>query len=101
MSKLLIDEYPLQVLPSLAVIYGLNEAIILQQVHYWIKDRKAVIGELDEQEAGLLLVLPTLLGIIAALFYPRRSTRPALTIAQCRLAIAKPNLPKQRACPER
>jgi hypothetical protein len=38
-SKLLIDEHPLQVLPSLAVKYGLNEAIILQQVHYWIRTK--------------------------------------------------------------
>lgn len=37
MSKLLIDEYPLLVLPSLAVKIGLNEAIVLQQVHYWVK----------------------------------------------------------------
>jgi len=35
MSKLLIDEPPLQVLPSLAEEIGLNEAIILQQIHYW------------------------------------------------------------------
>ena len=34
-SRLLIDEAPLQVLPSLAVLIGLNEAIFLQQVHYW------------------------------------------------------------------
>lgn len=37
MSKLLIDESPLQVLPSLACIIGLNEAIFLQQLHYWLK----------------------------------------------------------------
>ena len=36
MSKLLIDEPPLQVLPSLAVKIGLNEAIALQQLHYWL-----------------------------------------------------------------
>ncbi|MEY9435549.1 hypothetical protein [Bradyrhizobium elkanii] len=36
MSKLLINESPLQVLPSLAVAVGLNEAIVLQQVHYWL-----------------------------------------------------------------
>lgn len=36
-SQLLIHEEPLQVLPSLAVAVGLNEAIILQQVHYWLK----------------------------------------------------------------
>src|SRR5688572_12586139 len=39
-SRLLIDESPLQVLPSLAVAIGLNEAIVLQQVHYWIKTSK-------------------------------------------------------------
>lgn len=35
MSSLLIQEPPLQVLPSLANEIGLNEAIMLQQVHYW------------------------------------------------------------------
>lgn len=35
-NSLLIDEPPLQVLPSLAKIIGLNEAIVLQQIHYWI-----------------------------------------------------------------
>src|SRR3990167_8329788 len=46
-SPLLISEHPLQVLPSLAAAIGLNEAIVLQQIHYWIqsstkihKDRK-------------------------------------------------------------
>jgi hypothetical protein len=36
-SKLLIDEPPLQVLPSLAAAegVGLNGALVLQQVHYW------------------------------------------------------------------
>lgn len=36
MSRLLIDEPPLQVLPSLAREIGLNEAIMLQQMHYWL-----------------------------------------------------------------
>jgi hypothetical protein len=36
MSKLLINEAPLQVLPTLAVAIGLNEAIFLQQLHYWL-----------------------------------------------------------------
>ncbi|MGI4851429.1 MAG: DnaA N-terminal domain-containing protein [Janthinobacterium lividum] len=36
MSRLLIHESPLQLLPSLAVKIGLNEAIILQQLHYWL-----------------------------------------------------------------
>ena len=35
MSKLLIDEPPLQVLPSLAVRIGLCEAMLIQQIHYW------------------------------------------------------------------
>ncbi len=37
MSRLLIDEPPLQVLPSLAVAIGLNEALVLQQFHYWLQ----------------------------------------------------------------
>ncbi len=41
--RLLIDEPPLMVLPSLAAAIGLNEAIVLQQLHYWLgrsgKDR--------------------------------------------------------------
>ena len=35
-SKLLIDDYPIQVLPKLAIEIGLNEAIVLQQIHYWL-----------------------------------------------------------------
>ena len=36
-TQLLIDEYPLIVLPSLVKAVGLEKAIILQQVHYWMK----------------------------------------------------------------
>jgi hypothetical protein len=36
-SNLLIPEPPLQVLPTLAVMIGLNEAITIQQLHYWLK----------------------------------------------------------------
>jgi hypothetical protein len=36
MSKLLLDESPLLVFPSLAQKIGLNESIVLQQIHYWI-----------------------------------------------------------------
>ncbi len=43
MSKLLINEYPLQLLPTLAVWVGLNEAIALQQLHYWLENHK--VGE--------------------------------------------------------
>jgi len=35
MNKLLIDDYPIQVLPKLAKEVGLNEAIFVQQLHYW------------------------------------------------------------------
>ena len=35
-SKLLIDDYPIQILPKLATEIGLNEAIVLQQIHYWL-----------------------------------------------------------------
>lgn len=46
MSKLLINEPPLQVLPTLATKIGLNEAIFLQQLHYWTTSpiAKAVDG---------------------------------------------------------
>lgn len=37
MSNLLIDDYPILVLPRLAEEIGLNEAIVLQQIHYWLK----------------------------------------------------------------
>jgi len=44
--KLLINENPLQVLPGLAKMIGLNEAIFLQQLHYWL-DKSA--HNLDER----------------------------------------------------
>ena len=37
MNNLLIDDYPILVLPKLATEIGLNEAIVLQQMHYWLK----------------------------------------------------------------
>lgn len=37
-SKLLIDEPTMSIIPSLAKAIGLNEAIVLQQLHYWIKN---------------------------------------------------------------
>lgn len=42
-SSLLIDEYPLLVLPSLAEEIGLNEAIVLQQIHFWLSKKKNFI----------------------------------------------------------
>lgn len=41
-NKYLIEESPIIVLPTLAAAIGLDEAIILQQVHYWLGiNRKA------------------------------------------------------------
>lgn len=40
MSNLLIDDQPILVSPKLAELIGLNEAIFLQQIHYWIKKSK-------------------------------------------------------------
>ena len=37
MGKLLLDEYPLIILPELATKVGLNEAVVLQQIHYWLR----------------------------------------------------------------
>ena len=36
MSRLLIKENPVMIIPSLAVKIGLNEAVVLQQIHYWL-----------------------------------------------------------------
>jgi len=36
-GRLLLDERPLVVIPELAVVVGLNNAIALQQVHYWVR----------------------------------------------------------------
>ncbi|WP_053070296.1 hypothetical protein [Alkalihalobacillus pseudalcaliphilus] len=44
-KQYLLDEYPLLVLPSLAVNVGLNKAIVLQQAHYWLqKSTKSMKG---------------------------------------------------------
>src|SRR5690625_4445559 len=40
MNNLLVDEYPLIVLPTLAKKIGLNEAIILQQIHFWLGKKR-------------------------------------------------------------
>lgn len=39
-NTLLLDSYPLLVIPELAQAIGLNEAIVLQQVHYWCLHNK-------------------------------------------------------------
>ncbi len=46
-SHLLINEQALQVLPSLALALGLEEAIVIQQLHYWLNNPKNE-GRVDE-----------------------------------------------------
>ena len=36
MSKLLINENPIMIQPTLVMKLGLNQAIIIQQLHYWL-----------------------------------------------------------------
>lgn len=40
MNNLLLDDYPLVILPKLAVKIGLNDSIVLQQIHYWVEVNK-------------------------------------------------------------
>src|SRR4051812_13351176 len=39
---LLIHEQPLQVIPALAKQIGLNEALVVQQIHFWLDPRKDI-----------------------------------------------------------
>ena len=38
--SLLYDEAPIAISPTLARVFGLNAAVFLQQVHYWIEQKK-------------------------------------------------------------
>ena len=42
MSKYLIDDQPLIVLPKLAQKVGLNESLFLQQLHYWLLQKRNI-----------------------------------------------------------
>ncbi|MDQ0220741.1 hypothetical protein ELQ35_02120 [Peribacillus cavernae] len=44
MNKLILNGTPVLVFPSLALKIGLNEAIMLQQVHYWLSKSQHWIG---------------------------------------------------------
>lgn len=48
MSKLLLDEHPLLVMPVLARRVGLNESIVLQQIHYWNEINKKANNNLRD-----------------------------------------------------
>jgi hypothetical protein len=39
-SKILFNEQPLVISPSLAKYFGLNESIVIQQLHYWLQKSK-------------------------------------------------------------
>ncbi|MDL2234351.1 hypothetical protein LJC63_12360 [Ruminococcaceae bacterium OttesenSCG-928-L11] len=48
MTGLLLDSHPILVIPELAQAVGLNEAIILQQIHYWaLHNQKANRNQRD------------------------------------------------------
>jgi hypothetical protein len=60
MGKLIIDEHPLIVIPSLAMKLGTNEALVLQQIHYWletsshlIEDRKWIYNTYEDWQKQL------------------------------------------------
>jgi len=40
MSRLLFNSRPLVIDPTLAKLIGLNEAIIIQQIHYWLENKR-------------------------------------------------------------
>ncbi|MEC1744147.1 hypothetical protein [Schinkia azotoformans] len=44
MSRLLLDDKPLLLLPSLAKVIGVNEAILIQQLHYWLQESQHFHG---------------------------------------------------------
>lgn len=39
-TMVLYDQYPLIINPTLAKLIGLNEAIVLQQIHYWTEKNR-------------------------------------------------------------
>ncbi|GIN19401.1 conserved phage C-terminal domain-containing protein [Siminovitchia fordii] len=45
MSRLLIEEHPVMIIPSLAVKLGVNEAVVLQQMHYWLVKSTHIKGK--------------------------------------------------------
>lgn len=40
-NQLLLSEPPLQVIPSLGVVLGLNPSIVVQQLHFWLENPRA------------------------------------------------------------
>jgi hypothetical protein len=48
-SMLLIDSYPLMFQPKLAMLTSVNEAIVIQQLHYWLRQNE---GKSDHYKDG-------------------------------------------------
>ena len=53
MSKLLLNEQPLLIMPTLASKIGLNESIVLQQIHYWNTINEKANNNFREDIIGL------------------------------------------------
>lgn len=45
MTNLLLDDRPILVMPKLAEEVGLNEAIVLQQIHYWLQRSTNIVDD--------------------------------------------------------
>lgn len=75
MNGYLINEYPLQVLPSLCKKVGINEAIFIQELHYWLleseqerKGKRWICKTYEElQETFGIFSLSTLKRIVKSL----------------------------------
>ena len=75
MNSYLINEYPLQVLPSLCKKVGISEAIFIQELHYWllasaqeINGKKCVCKTYEElQETLEIFSLSTIKRIVKSL----------------------------------
>lgn len=50
-SNLLISEPPVQILPTLATKLGLNRAIFLQQLHYWLHKTEKMVEKQPDKES--------------------------------------------------
>ena len=51
LGKTLVDEPPLIIRPSLAVGFGLNEAIVMQQLYFLLRDQRTA-RSLPTENAG-------------------------------------------------
>lgn len=49
-SHYLFDTAPLLIRPELAVRIGLNEAIVMQQIHYWLENKRKSVKEKDREK---------------------------------------------------